>query len=109
MDEDPYEVMKVRQVIRNHVFKNLKFVKGEGRRALTTNFEKKNTKILQYGKCHKKADLTRTNGYECYLMKLMDITEGNTPIEKRVLWWKTYSSHIQEEIRQLRGRTSTAI
>ena len=30
MDEDPYEVMKVRQVIINHVFKNLKFVKGEG-------------------------------------------------------------------------------
>ena len=30
MDEDPYEIMKVRQVIRNHVFKNLKFVKGEG-------------------------------------------------------------------------------
>ena len=42
-------------------------------------------------------------------MKLMDITDLNTQIEKRALWWKTYSSHIQEEIRQLRGRTSTLI
>ena len=62
MDEDSYEVMKVRQVIRNHVFKNLRFVKGEGRKALTTNFEKKYAKILQYDKCHEKADLTKTNG-----------------------------------------------
>ena len=82
MDEDPYEIMKVRQLIRDHVFKNLKFVKGEGRRALTKIFEKRNAKILQYGKCHEKVDLTMTNGYECYLMKLMDITDLNTPIEK---------------------------
>ena len=31
IDEDQYEIIKVRQVIRKHVFKNLKFVKGEGR------------------------------------------------------------------------------
>ena len=30
MDKDSYGIMKVRQVIQNQVFKNLKFVKGEG-------------------------------------------------------------------------------
>ncbi len=29
-DEDEYEITKLRQVIRNHIFKHLKFVKGEG-------------------------------------------------------------------------------
>ena len=75
------------------MFKHLKFIKDEGRRALTTMVEKKNAKILQYGKCHEKADLARTNGYECYLMTLMDNLEANTSIKKRVLWWETYSGH----------------
>ena len=30
MDEDPYEITKVRQVIQNEVFNNLKFIKGYG-------------------------------------------------------------------------------
>ena len=29
-DEDEYKFTKLRQVIRNHVFKHVKFVKGEG-------------------------------------------------------------------------------
>ena len=29
-DEDEYEITKLRQVIRNHIFKHVKFVKGEG-------------------------------------------------------------------------------
>ena len=29
-DEVEYEVTKLRQVIRNHIFKHVKFVKGEG-------------------------------------------------------------------------------
>ena len=106
MDEDQYEIDKVKGVIRSNVFKNLKFVKGEGQKSLSNTFDKKNAKILQYGKCHEKADLTKTNGYECYLMKMMDLTAGNTTIEKRALWWKTYSSHIHEEIKQIRGRTT---
>ena len=63
MDEDRYETLKVKSLIRTNVFKNLKFVKGEGRKTLTNNFEKKTAKILQYGKCHEKADLTKANGY----------------------------------------------
>ena len=30
IDEDEYEITKLRQVIRNHIFKHVKFVKGEG-------------------------------------------------------------------------------
>ena len=29
-NEDGYDVTKLRQVIRNHIFKHVKFVKGEG-------------------------------------------------------------------------------
>ena len=66
-------------------------------------------KILQYGKCHEKTDLTKTNGYKCYITTMMDITEQNTSVEKRVLWWNTYSSHIHEEIKQMRERTTAVI
>ena len=63
MDEDPYEIMKVGELIGNHVFKNLKFIKGEGRKALTENVEKKTANILQYGNCCENTDLTRTDRY----------------------------------------------
>ena len=31
-DEDEYKITKLRQVICNHIFKHLKFIKGEGRK-----------------------------------------------------------------------------
>ena len=49
------------------------------------------------------------NGYDCYLVKLMDITEDNTKIEDRAVWWKTYAHSVKDEIRKIRGRTSGAI
>ena len=36
-DEDEYEITKLRQVIRNHIFKHLKFVKGEGTKPHSKN------------------------------------------------------------------------
>ena len=38
-DEDEYEVLKVRKVVRQHIFKHLKFCKGEGTKS-ANNFEK---------------------------------------------------------------------
>ena len=45
-DEDEYEIAKIRQVIRNHIFKHVKFVKGEGSRpGAKRDIQKKNSKI----------------------------------------------------------------
>ena len=41
MDEDSYDNLKVSQVIRNQVFKNLRFVNGDERKVLTTNLRRK--------------------------------------------------------------------
>ena len=68
MGEDKYDVLKVRTAIRNQVFKHVKFVKGEGRKVTISN------KVLQYGKGHEKVDLTKTNGYEYHIFKLLQIT-----------------------------------
>ena len=47
-DEDTYEIMKMRKVIRTHVFKHVKLCKGEGNTSRGNLFEKKNVKILPY-------------------------------------------------------------
>ena len=46
MVEDPYEVQKVKSLIRTNVFKNLKFVKGEGQKAPSNTFDKKDCEDL---------------------------------------------------------------
>ena len=38
-EEDEYEVLKVQKVVRQHIFKHLKFYKGEGTKS-ANNFEK---------------------------------------------------------------------
>ena len=63
--------MKVRKLIRIHIFKHVKIYKGEGMKSPTNSFEKKNAKILQYGKSHKKEDLSKLVGYGYYIMKLV--------------------------------------
>ena len=109
-DEDEYEITKIRQVIRNHIFKHVKFVKGEG----SVPTQKKDTKTrqlknLMFGKCHERPDLTRQSGYECHILKMVGLDEHDTTLVRRALWWKTYNSYIHQEIRQLRGRMNAGI
>ena len=37
----PYEVMKVKKLIRNHMFKHVTFCKGEGVKAASNHLEQK--------------------------------------------------------------------
>ena len=109
-DEDEYEIAKIRQVIRNHIFKQVKFVKGEGAKQNTKSGKKlKKVKVLELGKCHEKPDLSKQNGYECEIMRLVGMHENNSTITTRALWWKTYNSYVHHEIRQLRGRMNAGM
>ena len=107
-DEDEYEVLKVRKVVRQHIFKHLKFCKGEGTKS-ANNFEKKTKKDKAFGTSHEKADLRKTTGYEYNVMKLTGYCKLNRSLTDRAMWWKSYNDHVIEEIRQLRGRTSSGI
>ena len=109
-EEDKYEITKVRQVICNHIFKHVKFVKSKG--ATPTHkrdIKTKRLKNLVYGKCHERPDLTRLSGYECEILKLVGLGNKDTSVIRRALWWKTYNNYVHHEIRQLRGRMNTAI
>ena len=109
-DEDEYEIAKIRQVIRNHIFKHVKFVKGEGSRpGAKRDIRKKQCKDLVLGKCHERPDLTKSTGYECEIMRLVGLTNENLSITTRALWWKTYNQYIHHEIRQLRGRMNACM
>ena len=91
-EEDKYEVQKVKQIVRNNIFKHRKFVKEEEVKIINRKIERHNSKsiIKEYGKCHEKADLTKHSGYEYNLMKLAGVTEKNLLITKQALYWKTY-------------------
>ena len=109
-DEDEYEVKKIRQVIRNHIFKHVKFIKGEGAKP-SNKKEVKSRKLKQllYGKCHERPDLTRLSGYECQILRMVGLGEGDTSLSSRALWWKTYNTYVHLEIRQMRGRMNSAM
>ena len=47
-DEDEYEITKLRQVVCNHIFKHLKFVKGEGTIPCAKRDRKSNKKNINY-------------------------------------------------------------
>ena len=109
-EEDEYEVAKIRQVVRNHIFKHVKFVKGEGLMAKSHKSNRgKRMKLNLFGKSHERPDLTCKNGYEYNIMRLVGLDEGRTSILKQALWWKTYNVHIHYEIKQLRGRMNCAM
>ena len=110
-EEDKYEVQKVKQIVRNNIFKHLKFVKGEGYKNTNNDVGQKNGKgnTKEYGKCHEWADLTKVIGYEYNVMKLAGVTEMNCSISDRALYWKTYNEYVREEIRQMRGRMSGSV
>ena len=57
-DDDEEEVTK-RLVIRNHIFKHVKFIKREGTRVVTGMRKRKTTKKIVYDKCHERVDLTK--------------------------------------------------
>ena len=109
-DEDEYEINKLRQVIRNHVFKHLKFVKGEGTIPCAKKDRKaKKKQQLLFGMCHERPDLTKLDGYECTILRLVGMNENSTSITAQALWWKTYNGFVHQEIRQMRGRMNNAM
>ena len=44
-EEDEYDVTRLRLVIRNHIFKHVKFIKGEGAKKTDKGTKKKNSKL----------------------------------------------------------------
>ena len=48
-------------------------------------------------------------GYECKIMRLVGLTNENSSITMRALWWKTYNPYIHHEIRQLCGRMNASM
>ena len=58
--EDEYEITKLRQVIRNHMFRRVKFVKGEGAKPCAKkDLKTKKANQLTFGKCHERPGLTK--------------------------------------------------
>ena len=88
LEESKYEVIKIQRIIRNKIFRHIKFYKGEGSKLPISNFDKKTFKVLTYGKSHKTPDLTIHLGYEYNIMKEVRLDKKNTTLSEKALWWK---------------------
>ena len=103
-DEDEYEVMKIKKIVRTHIFKYNKFCKGEGMAGLNSKRYKAGLWKAQLGQTHERADLTKVRGYVFEVMNLCGMGDDKKSLSTRTLWWKTYNEYILYEVRQLRGR-----
>ena len=109
---DDHEIDKLKKVIRKHIFKHLKFVKGEGTAhdtKKTVKGQRQHTPVYAIGKCHERPDLRKKTGYEVKILSEVGKDERTSTIVSRALWWKTYQSHVYNEIRQLRGRVNNNV
>ena len=109
---DDHEIDKLKKVIRKHIFKHLKFVKGEGTahdNKKTVKGKRQRTPVYAIGKCHERPDLRKKTGYEVKILSEVGKDERTSTIVSRALWWKTYQSHVYNEIRQLRGRVNNNV
>ena len=109
---DDHEIDKLKKVIRKHIFKHLKFVKGEGTahdNKKTDKGKRQRTPVYAIGKCHERPDLRKKTGYEVKILSEVGKDERTSTIVSRALWWKTYQSHVHNEIRQLRGRVNNNV
>ena len=96
-------------MIRNHIFKHAKFIKGEGAKKTDKDTKKNNSKNLVFGKCYERSDLTKTSGYEYAIMNLAGLNDDKATLVKRALYWKPYNDYNHKKIRELRERANAAI
>ena len=83
-DEDENKVTKLRQVIRNHIFKHVKYVKGGGA-VLSQKKENKSRQLkhLLIGNCHDRPNLIIITGYECQILRMVGLSEEDTSVTRR--------------------------
>ena len=96
---------RIQDVVKEHIFKKIKFCKGEGVAIVRSKEGKRlqEAKKVEYGKTHERFDLTGP-GYALEVMKKCDVTEDQYSLQEQALWWKVYGSPVKEEIMSVRGR-----
>ena len=107
-EEDKYEVQKVRKIVRENIFKHVKFCIGEGSYGTNkdgrTKSENKNIATKNtFGQSHEYPDITLRKGYAYEILELSGYGVDKKSLSQRALWWKTYNRFVQNEIRQVRS------
>ena len=90
---DDHEIDKLKKVIRKHIFKHLKFVKGEGTAPDTKKTDKgknenkrQRSPVFADGKYHECPDLRKKTGYEVKILNEVGKDERTSAIVSRALW-----------------------
>ncbi len=96
---------EIRIVVRNYIWSNTKFVKGEGVNQSALMGGKRRKLMPEFGNSHERPDLTEWNGgYQSMILKKCGFE--NSTLEERALFWKSYEDVVKSEMQVKR---STAV
>ena len=96
---------EIRVVVRNYIWSNTKFVKGEGINRSALMGGKRRKLMPEFGNSHERPDLTQKNGgYQCMVLDKCGLEKSS--LEDRALFWKSYEDVVKSEIQVKR---STAV
>ncbi len=105
---DKYEVLRFKSYVRDTIFKNCKFLKGEG----TTSVACKRTRMMiralqkRYGMSHMTIDLVSEPYNISYARKIMEsenIGPDTHTWYEIGMWWRMWAPVVREEIMRIRS------
>ena len=104
---DRYEVLRIKTYVRETIFKNCKFVKGEGAFSVPCRQTRRAIKALKqrYGNSHMKIDLV-SDSQTCYAKKIMNyenISSDTHTWYEIGMWWRLWAPVVRDEIRRVRA------
>ena len=113
-EENKYEVNKVKKIVRENIFKHVKFCIGEGsygsnKNGTTRGENRSKATRNTYGLSHEYPDLTLKRGYAHEILTLSGNGAEKKSLSQRALWWKTYSKFVQIEVRQIRSNVNYTV
>ena len=113
-EENKYEVNKVKKIVRENIFKHVKFCIGEGsygsdKNGITRGTNKSKATKNTYGQSHEYPDLTLRRGYAYEILSLSGNGTEKKSLSNRALWWKTYSKFVKYEVRQIRSNVNYTV
>lgn len=110
MDQCEHEITKVKTIVRNDIFANVKFVKGEGQAGVAVAKGRKNKAVFKkLGETNERVDLTEKRGYWTELLEKCGYGESEKSLTTRTMYWKSYHDVVKEQIGDLRSKKNNSM
>ncbi len=105
---DKYKMLKIKTYVRETIFKNCKFLKGDGTTSVACRRTREMIRALQrrYGMSHKTMDLVSEPDRTSYAKKILqseNIGPDTHTWYEIGMWWRLWAPVVREEIMRVRS------